>query len=233
MYIFFPHKKVNDLFYISGEENNHLKVRRIRIGEQIGIIYNERIYKCVLKERGRDISTAQVVEVLAPQKPDIEITLYQSVTVHLATMDLIVQKSVELGVIRFVPLVTERSFRNITVVNRKIPRWERIAREAMKQSGRAYPMEITPALKIEDLRAESQLNLLLDSFYEGKSAAELDFRRVEKVSLAIGPEGGFTKAEADGLRGKGFVSLRLKPHILRAETAAIVAVGIIANLADS
>jgi len=146
MYIFFPHKKVNDLFYISGEENNHLKVRRIRIGEQIGIIYNERIYKCVLKERGRDISTAQVVEVLAPQKPDIEITLYQSVTVHLATMDLIVQKSVELGVIRFVPLVTERSFRNITVVNRKIPRWE----------------------------------------------------------------GGFTKAEADGLRGKGFVSLRLK-----------------------
>jgi len=233
MYFFFPSEKKKQFFLISGEEHRHLKVRRIHTGEEIGVIFEGKIYRCVLRERKKDFSTAEVLEVIESEQPKVNLTLYQSLTNHLATVDFIVQKSVELGVLRFVPLLTERSFKNLPAIEKRIQRWQRIAREAMKQCGRACFMEITAPKELSDLEPVHELNLLLDSFYEGREVRDLNLEGLKNVAVVVGPEGGFTEKEAELLRKKGFLSVRLKPHVLRTETAAVVAVGIIVNLAGS
>ena len=233
MHLFFPSEKRKQFFLISGEEHRHLRVKRIHIGEEIGVIFEEKIYRCVLREKKRDFSLAEILEVIEPRQPQPDLTLYQSLTHHIATVDFIVQKSVELGVLLFVPLLTERSFRNLSAIERRIQRWKKIIREAMKQCGRAYPMELTAPVELSNLEPVHELNLLLDSFYEGVYVKDLNLEEVKDVAVVVGPEGGFTEKEAELLREKGFLSVKLKPHILRTETAAVVAAGIIMNLAGS
>ncbi len=231
MHLFFPSRKKGDLFYISGDEYRHLRVRRVHPGEELGIIHEGKIYRCVLREKGKGYAVAETVSVSEPDIPEIELTLYQSVTHSLATMDLIVQKAVELGVTRLVPLLTERSFAGTSAVEKRLTRWKRIIGEAMKQSGRAHVMALDPPRRLEDLNPEHGLNILLDNFHDGKRMEQLDLKGVSSVSVVVGPEGGFSRAEVNTLRERGFTPVRLKPYVLRTETAVITAVGIIVNLA--
>jgi 16S rRNA (uracil1498-N3)-methyltransferase len=233
MHLFFPSYRRGNSFYITDREYKHLKIRRVSLGEEIGVIHEGKIYRCTLKKKEKEAAVVQIKGIEETACPQVEITLYQSVTQNLSTMDLIVQKSVELGVIRLVPLITRRSFSKISTIEKRFSRWENIAREAMKQCKRAYPLDISSPEPISELISENDLDLLLDSFYRGKDPSELDLRGVKSVGVVVGPEGGFTAEEAELLRSRGFVTLSLKPHILRTETAAIVAVGIIANLAGS
>jgi len=112
-------------------------------------------------------------------------------------------------------------------------RWKRVSMEAMKQSGRAYELSISEPIHLQDIEPLCDINILLDSFYEGSSITELEFRDTDTVGVVVGPEGGFSKTEGKLLREKGFVSVKLEPHILRADTAATVIAGIIMNLAGS
>ncbi len=232
MHLFFPFQRKGNFFYISGSEYKHLKVRRIRFGEEIGIIYKNRVYKCVLKEKGKEYAIAEIVSVLEPEIPNIELTLYQAVTHNLQTMDFIIQKAVELGIAHFTPLITERSFKNIHAIEKREVRWKKIATEAMKQSGRPNFLKINPPQNLEDLEPNCELNILLDNFSEGLTVKELTFENLQSVSVIVGPEGGFSKKETDLLRRKGFIPVRLKPYVLRTETAAVAAISIIMNFAD-
>ncbi len=233
MHIFFPSSKKGNRFVISGEELKHLKVRRISPGEELGIIWEEKIYLCRLSEERKREALCEIVGEIETKKPKVEITLYQAVTVDLKTFDMIVQKATELGVVKLVPTITERSFRRREVLLKRMERWRRISKEAMKQSGRPYEMLIEKPTSINSLKPEHELNIILDNFYEGIPVRELKLSGIKKLGIVVGPEGGFSEREGSMLREKGFTSVRLEPYTLRSETAMMVSVGIIVNLAGS
>jgi 16S rRNA (uracil1498-N3)-methyltransferase len=144
-------------------------------------------------------------------------------------MDFLVQKSVELGVSRIVPVIATRSVARPEPARRA--RWEKIAREAARQCGRAdvpavdAPAALAFALAAPDLPAR---RLVLSPNEAGRSLrASLPDRAA--TALLVGPEGGFAADEADAARAAGFVPVSMGPRILRVETAAIVAVALAAE----
>lgn len=233
MHIFISEKRKGDTFYITDEELRHLKVRRISKGETIGVIWEGKLYSCVLVDNRKSEALCEIIEEVHVEVPEVHITLYQSVPLELKTFELIVQKSTELGVRKVIPVITGRSFRNKEVLYKKKERWRKVSLEAMKQSGRPYKLEIEDVVDINEIEPVHQVNILLDNFHRGAYISELELKTVKDIGIVVGPEGGFSRQEGGLLRDKGFLSVRLKPHVLRAETAAIVSVGIIVNLAGS
>ena len=141
-------------------------------------------------------------------------------------MDFLVQKCSELGVSRIVPVVADRS------VARPEPgrsaRWEKIAREAARQCGRAdVPAVAAPAALAAALAAPElpERRLILSTDGAGRPLRAL-LAPPAPTALLVGPEGGFTDGEVDAARAAHFVPVSLGTRILRVETAAIVAVAL-------
>ena len=143
------------------------------------------------------------------------------------------QKAVELGVQRFVPLLGENCVPNYGAAKReeKRERWQRIADEAAKQCGRNSLLEVAPLTPLMEFLAAFPNGDTLIFCYENETRRPLgEVLRTcddENYVLLIGPEGGFAPAEALAIEDKGGISVTLGPRILRAETAAIAAVAIL------
>jgi len=144
-------------------------------------------------------------------------------------MDFLVQKCSELGVSRIVPVITARSVARPEAGRRA--RWEKIAREAARQCGRADVPDVAPpaplaaALSASDLPAR---RLVLSPDAAGRSLRSL-LPEPAPTALLVGPEGGLAPAEVDAARAAGFVPVSMGPRILRVETAAVVAVALAAE----
>jgi 16S rRNA (uracil1498-N3)-methyltransferase len=141
-------------------------------------------------------------------------------------MDFLVQKCSELGVSRIAPVITERSV--VRPEPGRRARWEKIAREAARQCGRAdVPMVSAPA-PLATALAEPDLperRLILSTDGAGQPLRAL-LAGPAPTALLIGPEGGFTAGEIDAARAAHFLPVSLGRRILRVETAAIVAVAL-------
>jgi 16S rRNA (uracil1498-N3)-methyltransferase len=155
------------------------------------------------------------------------ITLLQSLP-RRDRMDLVVQKTTELGVARIVPVISQHGMAKPP--NGRSRRWRLIAEEATRQSGRAD----VPAVD-EPIALEAALAGLGDGgeprylLWEGERARPLHRALApgaQRVVLLIGPEGGFAPAEVTSCTSAGFQPVWLGPRILRTETAAIVAVAL-------
>ncbi|MDR0290226.1 MAG: 16S rRNA (uracil(1498)-N(3))-methyltransferase [Treponema sp.] len=148
-------------------------------------------------------------------------------------MDLIVRQSAEGALCEIVPFVSEFSSAKISGEGRKFSRWERIIKEARQQSGSTTATAILPPLEIDDLfayweqvktRQPGVLGLLFHHLPLAKiSLHEYLEYRPGAVVLAIGPEGGFSPAEAERFLAVGFKPFTLGDTILRTETAALYA----------
>ena len=150
-------------------------------------------------------------------------------------MDLLVQKTSELGVARIVPVVTERSVARPDAegADGKRARWEKIAREAARQCGRAdLPIVDPPAALGVALAAPGLPDRRL-ALFEGEKMrslrAALAGAEPAATALLVGPEGGFAAVELALARAAGFEAVGLGDRILRVETAAIVAVALVAS----
>jgi 16S rRNA (uracil1498-N3)-methyltransferase len=147
-------------------------------------------------------------------------------------MDFLVQKTSELGVARIVPVVTERSVARPDAEAGKRARWEKIAREAARQCGRADLPIIAPPVRLAEALAGLQLPARRLALFEGERSrslrAALERTEPAATALLIGPEGGFAPAELAVARAAGFEAVGLGERILRVETAAIVAVALVA-----
>ena len=177
----------------------------------------------------RHRARAQIVSShLNQAEPEFRLTLLQC-TLKQDKFEWVLQKGTELGIARFVPVISERSIvRPLTAVRAKYERWHTILREAAEQSGRGRIPEL--AEPFEWLAAVRNLQGPgLVAWEEANSAPNLMHAlgapadTVEQLSLAIGPEGGLTKAEVDAAEDSGWRRFTLGPRILRAETAAITA----------
>jgi len=154
-------------------------------------------------------------------------------------MDLLVQKTSELGVARIVPVVTERSVARPDAegADGKRARWEKIAREAARQCGRADVPEVAAPTPLADALAAPDLPPRRLALFEGERArslrAELAETAPAPTALLVGPEGGLAPAEMAAARAAGFVPVGLGRLILRVETAAIVAVALVGDAAGA
>jgi 16S rRNA (uracil1498-N3)-methyltransferase len=142
-------------------------------------------------------------------------------------MDVLIQKTSELGVARIAPVLTARSVARPEVGRQA--RWEKIAREAARQCERADVPVVDAPVELAVALGASDLPELRIGFFERQGERSLASVLAEPrpTALLIGPEGGFTDGEMDAARTAGFVPVGLGPRILRAETAAIVAVALV------
>ena len=221
---------------LTGGAAEHIgKVLRLREGDAV-ILFNGD----GLDHSGRIISTSRqkiVVLIGTSNRPDtespMEITLLQGVCRN-QRMDLLIQKSTELGVRCIQPVTTERS---ITKLDReralkKQVHWQNIAISACEQSGRAY----VPAVRLPESlnRAFERIDrsgLLLMLEPGGGAFPEQAIRAAPSIVLLIGPEGGLTDTERQTAEHAGFMRARLGPRVLRTETAPLAALSIIQYLA--
>ena len=136
--------------------------------------------------------------------------------------DWMVEKLTELGVARFIPLITERSV-VLPAGKNKIERWERIAIEAAKQSRRSGVMTIAPLTPLQQVIESEKQGWFLST---GDAIAANQAKITSEQTLLIGPEGGWTDAEINRMKTTGFQAVGLTSTVLRIETAAIIAAGV-------
>lgn len=148
-------------------------------------------------------------------------------------LDLVVQKATELGVHRVVPVATERAVLELDErrAESRRARWQKIAREAARQSGRADVPEIEAPTSFARAMATVGAALKLLFWEEARGnglRGRLDGKEVPaSIAVVVGPEGGLTAAEVEQARAAGFLVAGLGPRILRAETAALAALTIV------
>lgn len=193
----------------------------------------------ILKADRKEVITKVIEKLPCNTESGINITLVQGL-LKGDKMDMVIQKTTELGIKEFMPIITERSQLRET---RKVARWQRIAEEASRQSGRNIIPLIHEPMYFKDYISSLSthdpslpLNGLI--FYEegginmSKAVQKIMTKnKLHPVSLHIylfiGPEGGFTKEEVALAEKKGLLITSLGKRILRAETAAISAVTLI------
>lgn len=165
----------------------------------------------------------------AAQERSCFLTLAQAIPKG-KNMDLIVQKSVELGVSCIVPLLTERTVVKASEGKDLSSKWRRVALEACKQCGQNWLPEVTPVQSLKEWAAtdEDGLRLVAALTEDARSLKELVAdRQYSSASILIGPEGDFTPDELQSLQSQEYLPLTLGPLVLRAETAALYALSIL------
>ena len=138
----------------------------------------------------------------------------------------LVEKCTEIGVGRIAPLLCERSVHAPRSPANLVERWSRVAVAAVKQSGSPLPEILAPVPFAEALERFRPLVMLHPG--AGERLADLLARRDGPLAVMIGPEGGFTEAEAEAAREAGAETCSLGPGVLRIETAAVVCAALFA-----
>jgi 16S rRNA (uracil1498-N3)-methyltransferase len=142
--------------------------------------------------------------------------------IKTSAFELAIEKAVEVGVTRIIPFTAQRS--NATP-GRRTDRWQRIVVEAAKQSKRHYlPVLDPPSTFSEILELHAATRILFAERGGGSLKSAL---AGSPALFLIGPEGGWTDAESDAARSKGFHKVSLGESILRSETAAITATALL------
>ncbi len=174
-----------------------------------------------------DSLQAAIEENVLIEETEYDISLYQALPKG-RKMELIVRQATELGVRRIVPVLSEHSLVKVTAAEAdlKRQRWQRIAREALQQSGAARLPQIEQPIGLTELLEKDDLGRVLFFHQDRLAAGSLHACLAEapnRVSLLIGPEGGFSGGEVDRLLDSGFTPVYLGDTVLRSETAALAA----------
>jgi 16S rRNA (uracil1498-N3)-methyltransferase len=227
---------------LAGEEAHHLiSVLRLTVGTPIQLFDGlGRTYEAEVKKifKGRvEAAILSVAEEPAAEKAALHLGL---ALLKGKKMDFIMQKATELGVAGLHPFIATYSNARQMDTKReakRLERWQKITREACKQSNRpqppvCYPVKDFPTLLEEAPTADYDLKLI---FWEGERVQGLkDVIQVPdqpcSIMILIGPEGGFSMEEAEQAKATGFQPITLGKRILRAETAAIAAIAILQHL---
>ncbi len=238
MFNFFAQEnsRQGDLFALSGGDFNHIKnVLRMNIGDTFLVSHKGQSHLCELVELGADTAFAKILEenVQDTELP-IEIYLFQGLP-KSDKLEWILQKCVELGVHGVLPVETKRSIVKIEPKKKaaKQSRWQAIVISAAKQSKRnSIPTVSVPLSFKEAVEKAKELDLIFVPYEnkEGMAATKTALSSLKagmKVGIFIGPEGGFEETEIETLQEANAHIISLGKRILRTETAAITAVGMV------
>jgi 16S rRNA (uracil1498-N3)-methyltransferase len=213
---------------ITGDELLHMThVMRMREGDALRVVdgvgnsYDARITS-ITRQAATCRITAHAQRVHEPARA---LTLAAGMLKNPSRFDYLVEKAAEIGVVRIVPLLTERTIPR----HAKTERWQKLCVAAMKQSGRCVLPEIAPPVTFGEFLSSSEPHALKFIPHE---QAEIPLTRSSiagdgPVVVCIGPEGGFSDEEVARAKGAGFEPVSLGARRLRTETAALVACAIV------
>lgn len=223
-----PKQERIDQVSITGSEAHHIKnVLRMRPGSKAELFDGKgSIASAQLEESKADEVIFQILSRSVEQNRETPLTLAQAV-LKGKKMDLLIQKATELGVHTFIPVIS-RYCENQAKAGQQLKRWQRIMLEACKQCRRPIPMRISEPIALNELNLPADSNKIMPYEKEaGRAFPSADLSNGQPVVLLIGPEGGFHPAEVEYAMDTGFKTVSLGPRILRAETAALVAVTLV------
>lgn len=220
-------------YLLFGESAKHIsKVLRMNRGEEITLVTPDKT-ECLCKIS--DITADSVsVDVLTKRicqnEPNVEVTLYQALPKG-DKMDYIIQKCVELGVTKIVPVISARciSRPDAKSLAKKQVRWQKIALQAAMQSRRGIVPEVGECVSFSKAAELSKENDKTIIFYEmgGESVKNILTETPKSIGIFIGSEGGFEQDEVDKIAENGGKTATLGRRILRCETAPLAALSII------
>ena len=205
---------------------------RMREGDEITLSDQQGYdYKTVIKALDTDRVTVEILEKMQnTTEPKVRTVLYQALPKG-DKLEFIVQKAVELGVYRIVPILTKRciSRPKAKAMERKIERLQKIALEAAKQSQRGIVPEIGELMDYADALEAISLSGKGILLYEDATRPLSDVLSPlpDEISIIVGSEGGFSTEEAEAAKEKGLDIISLGNRILRCETAPICALSAI------
>lgn len=225
---------------IVGEDVKHIKnVLRKQVGDSIEICNQEtgNTYKCEITEIKEQEIVNTIIEKKASIEDKIKVDIYQGLP-KADKMELIIQKSIELGANAIIPVEMKRCVVKLDskTESKKIERWQKIAESAAKQSGRNTVPEIRRMVKVEDITKLKNEYASIIVCYENEKEnyikkellklKELDNPEM-RIAIVIGPEGGLEEKDVEYLKQNGAVIVTLGNRILRTETVALNLLSII------
>lgn len=203
------------------------RVLRMKPGEAAEIFVGGKRFSAEIADMSADAVTARLLDELPSTEAQVRITLYQGLP-KAEKMELIVQKAVELGAARVVPVAMSRCIVQLNAKDgaKKQERWQKIAREACKQSGRCQMMPVDAPISFSALLTrlsahEAALVPWEDAHGYSLTAFHQAHPQVKDIAVVIGPEGGMSAEEIDKMKAAGCQSVTLGPRILRTETAGL------------
>ncbi|MDO4640991.1 MAG: 16S rRNA (uracil(1498)-N(3))-methyltransferase [Neisseria sp.] len=212
----------------------HIHVLRLREGGGIVLFNgNGKSYPAVLRHLSKKSVQAEVTgEEGSDNESPLDITLVQAVSSG-ERMDFTLQKSVELGVNRIIPVTSARSIVKLDVerAEKRVARWQEIVISACEQCGRNVVPQVMPIMGFRQMLQclpEKSTRFLL-----GLNDAQLLNNRVDKperIVFMVGPEGGWAPEEEQQALAAGFEAILLGPRVLRTETAALAALAAMQTL---
>ena len=228
----FYHSKtinINEIIFLDDFATHHaLKVLRLKKGDEL-ILFNGDGYDF----QGQIINIAKKrVEVMinsrriVANESNLKVTLLQAL-ISNEKMDLIIQKTTELGISEIQPIVCQRGIVKIKndKIEKRLLHWKQVSIGACEQCGRAKipvinkPENITKYLE-KIIMSDKSLKIIL-SPTAIKSLNEISYSIDQNIKVLIGPEGGFSKKELELATKKNFLPVKIGPRILRTETAPI------------
>lgn len=237
---FFVNKKQveNETINIIGGDVNHIKnVLRKKEKEKIEI--------CIIGNEEKGIDTISEIEKIeencikcrileykvSETEGKIQVTIFQGLP-KSDKMELVIQKSVELGVYEIYPIEMKRCIVKLKEqeANKKIARWQKISEVAAKQSGRNIIPQIKEKVNIKQVcnMVENYDKLIVAYEEEKENSLKSELKSIKskdkeniKIAILVGPEGGIDLAEIEELRKAGAVIVTLGKRILRTETVAL------------
>ncbi len=205
-------------------------VLRLKVGDKIQIFEGDgKLYEANIEEIDKHNFKAKIVEMI-PSRPEsgIKIFLAQSI-VRMDLMDLIIQKSVELGVTEIIPIATQRTIPGYEKKSQKKQQhWHYVATAACEQCLRDFIPKIHDPIGLHEWVSNLKQGTGQKIVFDPSATPRLrSFPINKKVTMLIGPEAGLTSQEISFCEKLGFTSLNLGPRILRTETAGLAAISAI------
>lgn len=231
--------RLKDRFLIREETFHYLK-NVLRFNERdvfIGFDGSGKEYKIEIEKIGRKEILAKILEekVIYSSELDFTLQLFQCIPKG-DKLDFIIREVTQLGVKRIVPVISKRTSVKIPRerIENKIKRWNKIAEEASKVSGRVFVPEISELSNFEkSIREEKDIGII---FWEGErnrtikdiiKGIDKDKIINKKINVFIGPEGGFDEDEIKLAIENNYIPTSLGKRILKVETASVISIGIL------
>lgn len=220
---------------LTADEARHLRdVLRLKAGDEVFVFDGRgREFRSTVVNTTRDTAELRIESEVEPAKPESQLQLNLCVALLKGEkFDLVVQKATELGVTKITPLVTRYAdihLRDESDAAKRVTRWQRIALEAAKQSGRAFVPEISLPIAFASALSADGLSVMF-SERQGTSFDSLARQPdPNAITALVGSEGGWSDDEIESARAQEFQVITLGGRILRAETAAITACALLQN----
>ena len=226
---FFKDSRPEGETVLTGEDARHIGLSlRMRVGEKITLCSRGVDFECEIVSITPQAVRCRVIDEKPSEgEPTVAVTLFQALP-KSGKMSTIVQKAVELGAVKVVPVMTARCVArpDSRSMARKHDRWNKVALAAARQCGRGVIPEVTELMTFEEAVAEASKLERTFFCYEGGGESFLgcDLTGITSAGIFIGAEGGFEESEAEAAANAGFTTVTLGRRILRCETAPLAAI---------